>query len=108
MSRRTIQGLALLLALLVTLSQWLVPGTAVAASIASGPGEGVYHQIGVELSRILSATGAECQVLESQGSLHNLELLASGAADLAIVQADSLNRVRTAADGHEFQGLRSS
>jgi TRAP transporter TAXI family solute receptor len=59
--------------------------------LATGPESGTYYALGQALGRLLEAErlAARVDVLATEGSGENMELLASGVADLAIVQSDS-------------------
>jgi TRAP transporter TAXI family solute receptor len=59
--------------------------------LATGPESGTYHALGQALGRLVEAEGlaARVDVRATEGSGENMGLLASGRADLAIVQSDS-------------------
>jgi len=60
--------------------------------IASAEPGGLYHRVAYELAqRIMVRTGREVVVLETRGSVANRELLRSGAADLAVIQAGTVD-----------------
>jgi hypothetical protein len=59
-------------------------------SIATGSKSGVYYPIGQALDKILKKTYADAgfKVLETAGSVENIQLLQEGKVDLALVQND--------------------
>jgi TRAP transporter TAXI family solute receptor len=59
--------------------------------LATGPESGTYHALGQALGRLIEAErlAARVDVRATEGSGENMGLLASGVADLAIVQSDS-------------------
>lgn len=69
-------------------------GQAVDLRIATGSKNGTYFKIAEDIQRLASQHGLEVQVLETQGSLHNYEILASSGAELAIMQSDAMGFVK--------------
>jgi TRAP transporter TAXI family solute receptor len=59
-------------------------------TIASGPEKGTYFQIAQDIKVLSEKEGVELNVVPSKGSFENVEWLATGKADLAIVQLDAL------------------
>jgi TRAP transporter TAXI family solute receptor len=59
-------------------------------TIATGPEKGTYFQIAQDIKALSEKEGVELKVVPSKGSFENVELLATGRADLAIVQLDAL------------------
>jgi uncharacterized protein len=58
--------------------------------IASGRGSGLYHALAQQLAKHLEErTGRPVRVIETPGSVENIELLANGGADLALIQTFS-------------------
>jgi len=59
--------------------------------IATGPESGTYHVLGVALGRMLESEGiVETAIVHStEGSVSNMGMIESGAADLAIIQSDT-------------------
>lgn len=55
---------------------------------ATGPKGAIYYEVGEMLKK--AATDIEVQVIETNGSVANIELLKSGKADAALVQSDVL------------------
>jgi TRAP transporter TAXI family solute receptor len=66
---------------------------AFAFTIATGPNDGSYFQIAQDIKNVAAKDGVELQPMPTRGSLENIELLASGKVDLAIVQLDALRFV---------------
>ncbi len=63
---------------------------AFAFTLATGPADGTYFQIGQDIKNLAAKDGVELQVTPTQGSIENIQLLGSGKVDLAIVQLDAL------------------
>lgn len=61
-----------------------------AFTIATGPSDGTYFQIAQDIKNVAAKDGVELQVTPTKGSIENIQLLASGKVDLAIVQLDAL------------------
>jgi uncharacterized protein len=61
-----------------------------AFTIATGPGDGTYFQIGQDIKNLAAKDGVELQVTPTKGSIENIQLLGTGKVDLAIVQLDAL------------------
>ncbi|GAB4274482.1 MAG: TAXI family TRAP transporter solute-binding subunit [Candidatus Rifleibacteriota bacterium] len=59
-------------------------------TLATGSKSGVYYPIGEALNKILKNTFPNCsiKVIETAGSIENIQLLKDGKADLALVQND--------------------
>lgn len=79
------------LALLVIASVWLAlslidPAPPSKVTFASGGSGGAYYSLAQEYKAALEANDVEVEVLETRGSVENLELLMSGEADIAFVQ----------------------
>jgi TRAP transporter TAXI family solute receptor len=66
---------------------------AFAFTIATGPSDGTYIQIAQDIKNLVARDGVELQVTPTKGSLENIQLLAGGKVDLAIVQLDALRFV---------------
>lgn len=62
-------------------------------TIATGPNDGTYFQIAQDIKNVAAKDGVELQVTSTKGSVENIELLASGKVELAIVQLDALRFV---------------
>jgi TRAP transporter TAXI family solute receptor len=61
-----------------------------AFTMATGPTEGTYFQIGQDIKNLAAKDGVELQVAPTKGSIENIQLLGTGKVDLAIVQLDAL------------------
>lgn len=68
---------------------WLNPNPPKRVVLATGPDQSAYAAFGQRYAKALAANGIELVLLPSEGSLHNLELLRSGEADLGFVQGGS-------------------
>ncbi|MEE2878185.1 MAG: TAXI family TRAP transporter solute-binding subunit [Pseudomonadota bacterium] len=93
------------LALLVIASIWVAlslidPAPPSKVTIASGGSGGAYYSLAQQYREALGEDDVEVEVLETRGSLENLELLMSGKADIAFVQGGI-------ADAEERDELRS-
>ena len=64
--------------------------TAWAFTMATGPNDGSYFQIAQDIKNVAGKENIDIQVMPSKGSLENIQLLAAGKTDLAIVQLDAL------------------
>lgn len=64
-----------------------------AFTIATGPNDGTYFQIAQDIKNLTAKDGVELEVTPTKGSIENIQLLASGKTDLAIVQLDALRFV---------------
>lgn len=58
--------------------------------IAAGAAAGTYAQVAEGIARVLEGVGASVEPIATSGALQNLALVASGQAELAIVQEDLL------------------
>jgi uncharacterized protein len=63
---------------------------ALAFTMATGPTDGTYFQIGQDIKNLATKDGVELQVAPTKGSIENIQLLGTGKVDLAIVQLDAL------------------
>ncbi|HXV83622.1 MAG TPA: TAXI family TRAP transporter solute-binding subunit [Candidatus Binatia bacterium] len=61
-----------------------------ALSIATGPGDGTYIQIGRDIQRVVQKDGIKVEIRATQGSFENMVLLGDMKVDLAIAQVDAL------------------
>ena len=79
--------LALLPVLLLALAYWwLQPTPPKTVVLATGPAQSAYEEFGKRYQQALAVEGITVQLLPSEGSLTNLQLLREGHADLAFVQ----------------------
>lgn len=76
----------LLVAVWFSVSYLVGPPVPRSLNIATGSSAGVYYAVGLRYREILSEHGIELNVIETDGSVENLELLQDRKATLAIVQ----------------------
>ncbi len=72
--------------LLVLAYWWLDPNPPKRVTLATGPAQSAYEEFGKRYARVLAEDGIKVELLQSQGSAHNLQLLREGKADLGFVQ----------------------
>ncbi len=75
--------------LLVLAYWWLDPNPPKRVTLATGPAQSAYDEFGKRYKKALAANGIEVVLLQSEGSLANLQLLKEGKADLGFVQGGS-------------------
>jgi hypothetical protein len=80
---------ALALLLLALAYWWLDPTPPKHVTLATGPAQSAYAEFGKRYASALAARGIEVQLLPSEGSSANLQLLREGKADLGFVQGGS-------------------
>ena len=73
---------------------WLDPAPPKRVVLATGPEQSAYENFGQRYAQALAAYGITVELLPSQGSADNVELLRSGQADLGFVQGGS-GHIRT-------------
>jgi len=71
----------------------LVHGHALALTIATGSTEGTYFKIAQDIKRVAEKEGIPIEVIQTNGSFDNINLLGAGKVDLAIMQLDVLRFV---------------
>jgi uncharacterized protein len=71
----------------------LFAGQALALTIATGSSEGTYFKIAQDIKQIADKEGIPIEVMQTNGSFDNINLLAAGKVDLAIMQLDVLRFV---------------
>lgn len=64
-----------------------------ALTIATGSAEGTYFKIAQDIKRIAETEGIPIEVIQTNGSFDNINLLGAGKVDLAIMQLDVLRFV---------------
>jgi len=69
---------------------------AMALTIAAGTPEGTYYQIAQDIGRVADADGIPIDIVRTNGSFDNINLLGAGKVDLAILQLDALKFVADA------------
>ncbi|MDI1274293.1 TAXI family TRAP transporter solute-binding subunit [Polaromonas sp.] len=72
--------------LLILAYWWLDPNPPKRVTLATGPAQSAYEEFGKRYAGILAKDGITVDLLPSQGSAHNLQLLREGKADLGFVQ----------------------
>ncbi|MDI1237567.1 MAG: TAXI family TRAP transporter solute-binding subunit [Polaromonas sp.] len=72
--------------LLILAYWWLDPNPPKHVTLATGPAQSAYEEFGKRYADILKKDGITVDLLPSQGSAHNLQLLREGKADLGFVQ----------------------
>ena len=65
---------------------WLDPNPPKHVTLATGPAQSAYEEFGKRYAEILAENGINVELLLSQASAHNLQLLREGTADLGFVQ----------------------
>ncbi|MEO8024722.1 TAXI family TRAP transporter solute-binding subunit [Polaromonas sp.] len=78
--------IVLTVTLLVLAYWWLDPNPPKRVILATGPAQSAYEEFGKRYAKILAQDGITVELLPSQGSAHNLQLLREGKADLGFVQ----------------------
>ncbi|HEY7217764.1 MAG TPA: TAXI family TRAP transporter solute-binding subunit [Candidatus Binatia bacterium] len=71
----------------------LVHGHALALTIATGSAEGTYFKIAQDIKQVVEKEGISVEVIQTNGSFENVNLLGAGKVDLAILQLDVLRVV---------------
>jgi uncharacterized protein len=71
----------------------LIHSQALALTIATGSSEGTYFKIAQDIKQIAEKEGIPIEVVQTNGSFDNINLLAAGKVDLAIMQLDVLRFV---------------
>ncbi|WP_372657821.1 TAXI family TRAP transporter solute-binding subunit [Hydrogenophaga sp.] len=79
----------LTLALLALTYWWLDPNPPKRVVLATGPAQSAYDEFGKRYAEALARYGITVELLTSEGSSANLELIRSGKADLGFVQGGS-------------------
>ncbi len=84
-------GPFVLLALaLLAVAYWMLdPTPPKRVTLATGPAQSAYAEFGSRYAALLKKNGIEVQLLPSEGSSENLQMLRDGRADLAFVQGGS-------------------
>lgn len=78
--------LVLAVSLLVLAYWWLDPNPPKRVTLATGPAQSAYEEFGKRYASILAKDGITVELLASEGSAANLQLLREGRADLGFVQ----------------------
>ena len=94
--------LLLALALLALAYGWLDPNPPKQVRLATGPAQSAYAEFGTRYATALAASGITVQLIPSEGSSDNLQMLRDGRADLGFVQGGS-----NASQGQQESGIES-
>lgn len=94
--------LLLALALLALAYGWLDPNPPKQVRLATGPAQSAYAEFGTRYAKALAASGITVQLVPSEGSSDNLQMLRDGRADLGFVQGGS-----NASQGQQESGIES-
>ena len=92
----------LAVALLALAYWWMDPTPPKHVILATGPAQSAYDEFGKRYATALKTQGIDVQLLPSEGSSANLQLLHDGKADLAFVQGGSVGAATAPADIPEF------
>lgn len=76
----------LALTLLVLAYWWLDPNPPKRVTLATGPAQSAYEEFGKRYAKVLKANDITVELVETQGSAANLQLLREGKVDLGFVQ----------------------
>ena len=83
---------------------------ALALTIATGTPEGTYYQIAQDIKKIAEQEGLPFDIVQTNGSFDNINLLGLGKVDLAILQLDVLkvtsDAMRTKAGFNVFEAMK--
>ena len=94
----------LAVALLVLAYWWLDPTPPRHVRLATGPAQSAYDQFGQRYQKALAASGIRVELIPSEGSSANLQLLREGKADLGFVQGGSVDITQADESGIESLG----
>lgn len=83
---------------------WLDPTPPQRVRLATGPAQSAYDEFGKRYRKALAANGIDVELVASEGSSANLQLLRTGGADLGFVQGGSNERATTEESGIESLG----
>ncbi len=84
---------------------WLNPTPPKHITLATGPAQSAYAEFGARYAQALAANGITVDLLPSEGSSANLQLLRDGKADIGFVQGGSAGQ--TSDDDQPLQSLGS-
>ena len=79
----------LAMALLALAYWWLDPNPPKHVRLATGPAQSAYAEFGTRYAKALASAGITVQLIPSEGSSDNLQMLRDGRADLGFVQGGS-------------------
>jgi NMT1-like family len=95
----------LAVALLALAYYWLNPNPPRHVSLATGPAQSAYEEFGKRYARVLQAEGIKVNLIATEGSAANLQLLREGKVDLGFVQGGTSDI--TEADRQSLESLGS-
>jgi TRAP-type uncharacterized transport system substrate-binding protein len=82
---------------------------AISITIATGSQEGTYYKIAQDIKQIAEKEGIPIEIISTNGSFDNINLLGAGKVDLAIMQLDVLKIcLGDHAKGSGLQRVRAS
>ena len=96
-------GAVLALTAVIITYQFVEPAPPKSLSIATASAEGAYYSFANEYKEHFAKENIDLEVIETSGSVENLELLQSGKVDIAFLQGG----IGTAKDFPDFVGLAS-
>lgn len=96
--------IVLAVTLLVLAYWWLDPNPPKRVTLATGPAQSAYEEFGKRYARILAKDGITVDLLPSEGSAANLQLLREGKADLGFVQGGTSEAGPVSEDSLESLG----
>jgi TRAP transporter TAXI family solute receptor len=85
-------GLIAVIAAFVLAYQFVEPAPPSTLTIATGRSDGAYYAVARRYRELLAESGIELKILETAGSVENLQLLQSGAVDVAFVQGGTASK----------------
>ena len=89
--------------LVVTLLVLSIPRWALALTIATGTPDGTYQGIGEDIERVARNEGIAVELIQTNGSFDNINMVGAGKVDLALLQLDVL---KFASDAMQQAGVR--
>jgi TRAP transporter TAXI family solute receptor len=96
--------IVLALALLALAYWWLDPNPPKQVTLATGPAQSAYAEFGSRYAKLLAQNGIRVQLVPSEGSSANLQLLRDGKVDLGFVQGGSDETQASSESGIESLG----
>jgi len=79
--------LSLIFIVFYALSSYIEPSVEKSITIATGSKSGNYYKTALEYKRLLEKQNVKVTILNTKGSVENIELVSSGKADIAFVQS---------------------
>lgn len=104
-------SIILMLTVLVTLTGCEASLSRKEYTIATGSKSGVYHSVGEALDKIIKTKYPDVtlKVIETDGSVDNIQMLKDGKVDMALIQNDIACYANTGSamfEGNKFEGLK--